>query len=147
MSVGVWAQEAIFTQVWVSRYETYRFSRVDGLSTDTSVLGRHILALTLHLFLFFFFDFPSFYPFLFFLIWIHGSHCAKCPYLIWVRFCPETIYFFSVQFILNELNSNNFLTSDIFVKISSLESLATYHPENHKNILTVSKFDETFLGH
>ena len=26
MSIGVWAQAAIFTQVWVSRYETYRFS-------------------------------------------------------------------------------------------------------------------------
>ena len=26
MSIGVWAQVAIFTQVWVSRYETYRFS-------------------------------------------------------------------------------------------------------------------------
>ena len=26
MSIGLWAQEAIFTQVWVSRYETYRFS-------------------------------------------------------------------------------------------------------------------------
>ena len=36
MSIGVWAQVAIFTWVWVSRYETYRFPRVDGLSTDTS---------------------------------------------------------------------------------------------------------------
>ena len=26
MSIGLWAQEAIFTQVWVSRYETSRFS-------------------------------------------------------------------------------------------------------------------------
>ena len=35
MSIGLWAQEAIFTRVWVSR--------VDGLSTDTPVLGRHRL--------------------------------------------------------------------------------------------------------
>ena len=34
-----------------------------------------------------------------------------------------------------------------FHKISSLESLVTYHPKNRKNIPTVSKFDETFLGH
>ena len=33
---------AIFTRVWVSRYETYRFPRVDGLSTNTPDLGRHI---------------------------------------------------------------------------------------------------------
>ena len=26
VSIGLWAQEAIFTRVWVSRYETYRFS-------------------------------------------------------------------------------------------------------------------------
>ena len=26
MSIGLWAQEASFTQVWVSRYETSRFS-------------------------------------------------------------------------------------------------------------------------
>ena len=38
-----------------------------------------------------------------------------------------------VQFILNEINSSHILTSDIFVKILSLESLATYHPENRKN--------------
>ena len=83
----------------------------------------------------------------FFLIWIHGSHCSMCLYLIRVRFSPETIYFFSVQFILNELSSNHIMTSDIFVKISTLMSLAIYHPENCKNIPTVSKFDETFLGH
>ena len=70
-----------------------------------------------------------------------------CPSLIRVRFYPETIYLFSVQFILNELSSSNFLTSEIFVKISSLESLATYHPENRKNIPNVLEFDETFLGY
>ena len=85
--------------------------------------------------------------FFIFLSWIHGSHFAMCPSLIRVRFYPETIYFFSVQFILNELSSCHFLTSEIFVKILSLESLATYHPENCKNIPTVSEFDETFLGH
>ena len=26
MSIRLWAQEAIFTQVWVSQYERYRFS-------------------------------------------------------------------------------------------------------------------------
>ena len=83
----------------------------------------------------------------FFLIWTHGSHCAMCPSLIRVRFCPEALYFFSVQFILTELSSSHFLTFKIFVKISSLESLATYHLENRKNILIVSEFDETFLGH
>ena len=70
-----------------------------------------------------------------------------CPYLIRVHFYPVTMYFFSVQFILNELSSSHFLTSEIFVKISYLESLATYHPENRKNILTILEFDETFLGH
>ena len=40
--------------------------------------------------------------------------------------------FFLVHFILNELSSSHFLTSEIFVKISSLKSLATYHPENCK---------------
>ena len=58
---------------------------------------------------------------------IYGSYC-----FIRVRFCPETIYFFSVHFILNELNPSHFLTSEIFVKISSLKSLTTYHPENRK---------------
>ena len=70
-----------------------------------------------------------------------------CPSLIRVRFFPEKFYFFSVQFILNELSSSHFLTSEIFVKISSLKSLMTYHLENRKNIPTVSEFDETFLGH
>ena len=42
---------------------------------------------------------------------------------------------------------SHFMTSDILLKILSLESLATYHPENRKNIPIVSDFDETFLGH
>ena len=72
---------------------------------------------------------------------------AQGPSLIRVRLCSEIIYFFSVQFSLNELSSSHFLTSEIFVKIFSLESLATYHPENRKNIPIVSEFDENFLGH
>ena len=55
---------------------------------------------------------------------------VMCRSLIRVRFYPETIYLFSVQFILNELNLSNFPSSEIFVKISSLESLAAYHQEN-----------------
>ena len=70
-----------------------------------------------------------------------------CPSLIQVRFCPKTIYLFLVQFILNELSSSHFLTYEIFVKISSLESLTTYHLENRKNILTVLELDENFLDH
>ena len=44
-----------------------------------------------------------------------------------------------------KLSSSHFLTSEIFIKISSLESLTTYHPENRKNIPTVSEFNEIFL--
>ena len=33
------------------------------------------------------------------------------------------------------------------LKNSSLELLTTYHLKNRKNISTVSKFNETFLGH
>ena len=98
-------------------------------------------------FFFFLFDFPFFLFFFFFLIWIHGSHCAMCPSLIQVCFCLETIYFFSVQFILYELSSSQFPTSEIFLKISSLKSLETYHLENHKNIPIVLEIDETFLRH
>ena len=104
------------------------------------------LPCTLPLCSFLVFRFILFFPF-FFLIWIHGSHCAMCPSLIRICFFPETIYIFSIQFILNEISSSHFLTSEIFVKISSLESLATYHPENRRNIPTVSEFDETFMGH
>ena len=96
--------------------------------------------------LIFFSFFRNSFFFFFFLIWTHGSHCAMCPSLIRVRFCPEAIYLFSVQFISTELSLSYFLTFEIFVKISSLESLATYHLENRKNILTISEFDETFLG-
>ena len=121
------------------------------LSLSLSLLLPHAHSLSVSSFYFlltFLFLFILFFPFFFyFFIWIHGSHCAMCPSLIRVHFCPEIIYFFSIQFILNELSSSHFSTSDIFVKISSLESLATYHPENLKNIPTISKFNETFLGH
>ena len=79
-----------------------------------------------------------FFFFSLFLFYLKFGYMAQCPSLIWVRFYPETIYFFSVQFSLNELSSSHFLTSEIFVKISSLESVMTYHPEHHKNIPTVS---------
>ena len=55
-----------------------------------------------------------------------------CSSFIRVRFYLETIYLFLIQFILNELSSSRFLTSEIFVKISSLKSLTTYHPKNRK---------------
>ena len=91
-------------------------------------------------FFFFFFYFYVFFSII--IIWIYDSN-----WLIGVHFCPETIYFFSIQFILNELSSSHFLTYEIFVKISSLKSFTAYHPENRKNILLVLEFDETFLGH
>ena len=62
---------------------------------------------------FLFFFFFSIYPF-FFNFWMHSSHCAMCPFLIRVCFFPETIYFSSIQFILNELSSSHFLTYEIF---------------------------------
>ena len=60
------------------------------------------------------------------LFWIRSYYFIQIP------FYPETIYFLSVHFILNELSSSHFPTSEIFVKISSLKSLATYHLENRK---------------
>ena len=81
-------------------------------------------------FLFFYLTFPiSFFSFIIIIIiiWINSSYC-----LIRIRLYPEKIYFFSVHFILNELSSSHFLISKIFVKISFLESLTNYHPENRK---------------
>ena len=60
---------------------------------------------------------------------------------------PKQFISFQFNLFLNELSLSYFVTSNIFVKISSLDSLATYHPENRKNIPTVSEFDETFLRH
>ena len=75
---------------------------------------------------FFFFFLYSYFIIIIF-IWIDSSY-----YFIWVRFCLEIFYIFSIHFILNELSPCHFLISEIFVKISSLKSLATYHPENSK---------------
>ena len=83
-----------------------------------------------------------FFSIIIIIIWIYDSYCLNR-----VSFYSETIYFFSVQFILNELSSSHFLTSNIFIKILSLNSLMAYHLENRKNIMFVSEFDETFLGH
>ena len=83
----------------------------------------------------------SFFLLLLLLFWIYGSY-----YFIRIRLYSKII-FFLVHFILNKLSPSHFLTSKIFVKISSLKSLTTYHPENRKNISLVSEFDETFLSH
>ena len=90
-----------------------------------------------------FFDFPFFLiPFIFFLFlfflnldtWLTLRHVSITHSGL---FLPKTIYFSSVQFILTELSSSHFMTFEIFVKISSLELLATYYLENRKNIPTV----------
>ena len=98
-------------------------------------LSSHLL---LFYFIFFFFSFFI----LIIIIWIYGSY-----WLIQVHFFPKKNYLFSLHFILNELNLSHFLTSKIFVKISSLKSLTAYHPKNRKNIPLVLKFNETFLRH
>ena len=80
---------------------------------------------------------------------IHDLYC-----FIRVRFSPEKFYFFSVPFIVNELKSNHFLTSEIFIKISPLKSLEMYHPEickilwlsqNSTKCFWVTRFRETNL--
>ena len=78
------------------------------------------------------------------LVWPTSSHVST-P--VSGSFLSRNNSFFLVQIFLNELSSSHFPTSEIFVKILSLESLATHHPENHKKFLTVSEFDETSLGH
>ena len=99
-----------------------------SLSLSTNSLDRNNGLLLFHFFfLIFVFIFFLFIYLLLLLFWIHGSYC-----FIRVRFCPETIYFFSVHFILNELSPSHFLTSEIFIKILSPKSLVTYHPENRK---------------
>ena len=63
------------------------------------------------LLLFFFFLLTSIFFFLSFSFLFlkknfgYMTHIASCSSLIQVRFCPETIYFFPVQVILNELSS------------------------------------------
>ena len=78
-------------------------------------------------YIFIFFYLLSFIIIIIILIWIHSSY-----YFIRVRFYPENFYFFSVHFILNELSTRHFLTSKIFVTISFLKSLVTYHLENRQ---------------
>ena len=95
---------------------------------------------------------PSFYLLSFDFLFFIFCFCflfffTMCASLIRIRFYPKTIYLFSVQFSLNEFSPNNFLTSKIFVKILSLESLSTYHLENRKKIPIVSELYEIFLGH
>ena len=91
----------------------------------------------LRLFVFFVFI-PFFFIHIIIIIWIYDAYC-----LIRVHFCSKTIYLFLVQFILNELSSSHFLTSEIFVKISSLKSLTAYHPENRKRKPLVHICDPT----
>ena len=83
------------------------------------------------------------------IIWRHSSYC-----LIRVCFYPKNFYFFLAHFIFNELSSIHFLTSEIFVNISSLKSLMTYHPENRQifrlyqnstKLFWVTRFLETNL--
>ena len=76
---------------------------------------------------FIFFIFLFYYYYYYSYYYIHSSYC-----FIRVRFCPKIFYFFSVHFILNELSPSHFLTSEIFIKISSLKSLVIYHPEIRK---------------
>ena len=126
----------------VTPTKTYGPISVDLRDKRKNLFSIFSLSLSLSLSLFYLFSRPSLpvssflslfdflFFFFFFLIWIHGSHCAICPSLIQVHFCPETIYLFLVQFILNELSLSHFLTSEIFIKISSLTSLATYYPKN-----------------
>ena len=106
---------------------------------------------TFILFFVFIYYYYYYYLLLLFLLyfWIYDSYC-----FIQVRFCPEIIYFFLVHFILNEFSPSHFPTSEIFVKISSLELLTTYHPKNRKNFrlsqnlmkfFWVNRFSETNL--
>ena len=113
-----------------------------SLSLSLSLSLSNALPLPFIFLLFFFILVFIFFINIIIIVWIYGSYC-----LIQVRFCSETIYLILVHFILNELSSSHFLTSDIFLKISSLNSLATYLPENRKNIPLVSEFDKNFLSH
>ena len=72
-----------------------------------------------------------FFIFIFFLLLLLFGYIAYITLFESVS-APNFFYFFSIQFILIELNSNHFLTFEIFVKISSLKSLATNHPEIRK---------------
>ena len=127
-----------------------RKNKNKNLSLTMSSLFLRTNALLLFDFRFYLFFFNIYiYIYIYILFWIHGSYC-----FIRVRFCTKTIYIFLVHFILNELNSSHFLTSKIFVKISSLKSMTTYHPENRKifhlsqnstKLFWVTRFRETNL--
>ena len=94
--------------------------------TPFSLLFSHFLS--------FLFSFSLFNLTYFKLSLICDSHGATCHTIFArIRSHPKTIYLFSVQFILIELSLSHFLTSKIFVNISSLKSLATHHPKNKKN--------------
>ena len=106
-------------------------------------------------FLLFFFSFLSFILFFYYYYYYYYYYFGYSSYcFIQVPFYPETIYFLSVHFILNELSPSHFLTSEIFIKISSLKSLVTYHPKNRKvfrlsqnstKLFWVTRFRETNL--
>ena len=68
---------------------------------------------------------------------LSGPCHATCPLRSWVCLCPEMIRFFSVQFILNELSSNHFMTSEIFVKILSLDVLKSVECKYSVEVLHV----------
>ena len=107
------------------------FSPYPSLLSLSLFLAHHLCRKCLLPFCLLFFSF--YLTFLFYF-----NFLIMCPSLIWVRFCPETIYLFSVQFILHELSSSHLLTSEIFVKITPLESLVTFHLETRKKILIIS---------
>ena len=114
---------------------------------EKNSLSLSILTLTLpsHFVSFLLTSHFSFFILLFYFIFFLFLSCVHLSF--WSVSALKKFIYFSVQFILNEFSSNHFLTFKIFVKISSLKSLATYHPENCKNILIVSELNETFLGH
>ena len=106
-----------------------RFEKETKIRKNKNISPLRSLPLSVFTFLFGFFGFYLLLLLLLLLLlfWIHSLYC-----FIRVRFCPETIYLFSIHFILNELSSSHFPTSEIFIKISSLKLLTTYHPENLK---------------
>ena len=95
-------------------------NKISSLSLHASLL-RH--------FPLFLFDFCSFSFLSFFFLFIYLLKFSMCPSLFRVCFCFKTIYLFSIHFILTELSSSHFPTSEIFVKIPFLKSLVTYHPK------------------
>ena len=107
----------------------------------------------LYLFSFSFLSFLFF--FLFFLNFGHMDHIAPCVHHSFGSISTQKKnYLFSIQFILTELSSSHFLTSEIFVKISFLESLAVITQkivkifrlyQNSTKLFWVTRFRETNL--